>query len=352
MNPSLFPNLSSFPKTRFQGSKFKLLDWIWQELSELPFQTCLDAFGGTASVAYRLKQEGKQVTYNDFLLFNFYIGKAFIENNHEQLSHAELERLLAEPSSSNYPRFIQETFKDIYFTEEENAWLDRILANFSTLKSPNTFALAFFALCQACLVKRPYNLFHRKNLYLRFAEVTRSFGNKASWDRPFEDWFRQFVAQANQAVFSNGLSHFAQNQDVFALDHSYDLVYLDPPYLSRRGVGVNYLDFYHFLEGMADYSNWATKIDYRSKNLRFKATAPLSPWTQKAEIEGAFEALFEKFRASILVVSYRSDGIPSTERLMELLKKYKPQVRLCSYGQYQYALSKNKQSQEILLIGL
>ena len=33
------------PKTRFQGSKYKLLEWIWSSLSGLRFKTVLDAFG-------------------------------------------------------------------------------------------------------------------------------------------------------------------------------------------------------------------------------------------------------------------------------------------------------------------
>ena len=57
--------MPKFPSTRYQGSKTKLVDWIWEQLAPLKFTTCLDAFGGTGSVAYRLKQAHKEVTYND-----------------------------------------------------------------------------------------------------------------------------------------------------------------------------------------------------------------------------------------------------------------------------------------------
>ena len=65
------PTVAKFPTTRYQGSKLKFIDWIWDCIKDIPFQTVLDAFGGTGCVAYRLKQEGKTVTYNDLLL----IGK-------------------------------------------------------------------------------------------------------------------------------------------------------------------------------------------------------------------------------------------------------------------------------------
>ena len=32
------------PSTRYQGSKQKLLPWIWGNLSKIPFHTVLDAF--------------------------------------------------------------------------------------------------------------------------------------------------------------------------------------------------------------------------------------------------------------------------------------------------------------------
>jgi adenine-specific DNA-methyltransferase len=72
-------------------------------------------------------------------------------------------------------------------------------------------------------VKRPFNLFHRKNLYLRFANVERSFGNKASWDTPFPVLFRKFVNEVNALVYDNGLDNRALNRDIFDVKGTYDL---------------------------------------------------------------------------------------------------------------------------------
>ena len=247
---ALFPNhAETFPSTRYQGSKAKIVDWIWAEISRLKFKTCLDAFGGTGAIAYRFKQAGKRVTYNDLLRFNYYFGLALIENAEIRLSLKEIDWLLRKHAGLSYPRFIQNTFQDIYFTDEENQWLDRTITNIRHLENPYKFALAFFALCQACIIKRPYNLFHRKNLYIRLAEVDRSFGNKTTWDKPFEEWFRIFIEEANHAAFDNGQKNRALNCDALEVAGEYDLVYIDTPYISKSGVGVDYLDFYHFLEG-------------------------------------------------------------------------------------------------------
>lgn len=348
---SLFPNLTAqFPSTRYQGSKFKLADWIWEQIGHYDFSTCLDAFGGTGAVAYRLKQAGKTVTYNDLLRFNYQIGKALIENSQTRLKPEEVDVLLQPHSDYSYPRFIQDTFHDIYFTDSENAWLDQTAANLRSLSNPYQNALAFFALCQSCIVKRPYNLFHRRNLYVRFAEVDRSFGNKTSWDKPFEDWFRYFVQEANAAIFDNGCQNVALNCDAIEVKGDFDLVYIDPPYISRKGVAVDYLEFYHFLEGLAAYEQWEHEVDYRTKHRRWKRKK--NRWTDKKQIYTAFNELFERYSNSIIVVSYRSDGTPAVHELAALLRRFKRTVEIHDYGQYQYALSKNTKSAEVLLIGL
>lgn len=337
-----------FPSTRFQGSKLKIVDWIWEAIKDIDFDTAIDAFGGTGSVGYMLKTKGKEVTYNDILKFNWCIGTALIENSEVILSKQDADFLLTRHNGIQYPTFIYDTFKNVYFTDEENRWIDVVATNISLLNDPYKKALAYFALFQSCIIKRPYNLFHRKNLYIRFSDVERNFGNKTTWDTPFEVHFRQFVHEANQAVFSNGRQNTALNLDVFDIEGNFDLVYIDTPYISQKGVGVDYLGFYHFLEGLVNYDKWSEMIDYGTKHRTLKRTD--SVWTDKNRIRVAFDKLFNKFKDSILVVSYRSDGIPSITELAALLKKYKSEVEELKRKDYKYVLSTN-QSEEVLLIG-
>jgi adenine-specific DNA-methyltransferase len=296
-----------------------------------------------------LKQAGKQVSYNDLLRFSYYVGLALIENSQVRLSADEVAWLLRRHPDIAYPSFVQDNFQDIYFTAEENTWIDQTITNIRQLADPYKLALAFFALCQACIIKRPYNLFHRKNLYIRLAQVERSFGNKTTWDRPFEEWFCDFVAEANQAVFDNGRTNRALNFEAYQVPGEYDLVYIDTPYISKRGVGVDYRGFYHFLEGLTMYDEWAQHIDHKSKHRRLKPRP--NKWTDKKQIHTAFDRLFQRHKNSIIVVSYRSDGIPSEPELVSLLERYKSNVRVEYSGQYKYVLSTNSHQKEMLLIG-
>lgn len=348
MQKCLLGDSSVPPSTRYQGSKQKLAGWIWDCLADLEFDTVLDAFGGTGSVSYCFKTQGKVVTYNDYLRFNHQVGTALIENSTVRLSRETVDGLLQRQSVIAYDDFISRTFHDIYFTDAENIWLDTVVQNIRTLADRYERALAFYALFQSCIAKRPYNLFHRKNLYMRTSDVRRSFGNKATWDKPFDEHFRFFVAEANKAVFDSGAGCRAICHDALELPGKYDLVYIDTPYLNGRGVGVDYFDFYHFLEGIVDYPNWEARIDYQRKHRPLQRKP--CPWTKPGQARDAFEKLFDRFRDSILAVSYRSDGIPSETELQELLAAIKPNVKRFDFGQYQYVLSTNSNSQEILLV--
>jgi len=352
---SLFPSKKTkpfnypFPSTRYQGSKRKLVDWIWENVSQLEFNTVLDVFGGTGAVSHLFKNAGKQVIYNDVLSFNHTIGQALIENSDQRLSEQDIETLINIRKDIIYPNFIETNFENIYFTSEENRWLDCIVYHINhLLNNPYKQAIARFALFQSCIIKRPYNLFHRANLYMRTSDVKRNFGNKTTWDTPFEMHFRQFVNEANQAIFDNGQKNQAIQGDALDTPTDIDLVYLDPPYLNQKGVGVDYRDFYHFLEGLMNYQQWGNEIDYDSKHRRLQRQTSI--WNKPTTIYDAFEKVIEHHQNSILVISYRDDGIPSRTELMTLLNKFKSKVYSASQHK-KYVLS-HKRSKELLLIGI
>lgn len=337
-----------FPTTRYQGSKLKISDWIWDNINGIQFETVLDAFGGTGCVSHMLKAKSKQVTYNDILRFNYYIGKALIENNSTYLTDEDVNKILTKNSDVNYQTIIEDNFADIYFKSNENQWLDIVACNIYQMEDNYKKAIAYFALFQSCIIKRPFNLFHRKNLYIRTADVERNFGNAATWETPFDVCFKKFVKEANNAIFDNGKNNIAINKDVFDIKGNYDLVYIDTPYISKKGATVNYHDFYHFLEGLVDYPNWINRIDLKSKHKKLKSIK--SVWNDKNKITDAFDKLFDKYKDSVIVVSYRADGIPSIEELEQILSKYKKEIVEVIKTSYKYVLS-HKESHEILLIG-
>lgn len=345
--PGPFHELS-FPPTRYQGSKRKIARAIVQALAPFDYHTVLDAFGGSGAVAYAFKQAGKAVTYNDLLEFNRQIGLALIENTAVRWSPMDAANLGRRRRGVVYGDFIARTFEGIYYTTEENHWLDRAVANVRAIADRFQRAVAWFALFQAAIAKRPYNLFHRRNLYMRLSDVPRSFGNKSSWDRGFDEHVALFASQASAAVFDSGVPCRAIRGDVLQLAGDFDLVYIDPPYINRNGVGVDYRDFYHFLEGMVRYEDWPGGIDRDSKHLRLARLA--DPWSDPRACHGLYRTLFDRFRGAVLAVSYRSDGIPSITELKNMLRTVKKKVRVISGPRQPYALSTRRDTRQVLLV--
>jgi adenine-specific DNA-methyltransferase len=357
-------DFKSFPSTRYQGSKRKLLPWLYKHIQNLKFNSALDIFGGTATVSYLFKKMGKRVTFNDYLRFNYLTGKALIENENISLNESDISFLITKHRTITYKTFVQDTFQDIYFTDEENAWIDRFLTNWTNLSNiyadddakQYKRAISFYAFSQSALKKRPFNLFHRANLYLRLSNINRSFGNKTSWEGSFEHYFKEFSAGANKAIFSNKKKNVALNVRVseFVSKTRYDLVYVDPPYVRKEASGsdVDYLNFYHFLEGAIDYDDWGNRINYNLKNLRIEDKEP-NEWTSTLRNSDAFAKLFSSVKSSIVVVSYKEPGIPCRKELIGILRKYKNKVISIPGLEYKYALNKNNGfHKEYLLIGI
>ena len=346
------PNVD-YVTTRYVGSKRRLSRWIVEQTRGLRFRRVLDAFGGTGSVSYAFKRLGKEVTYNDFLLSNYQTGLALIENPTHTLSEEDISWVVKRHKQIDYPQFIGETFGGIYYTDSENSWLDTAITNITKLENRYKKALAYHALFQSCLVKRPFNLFHRRNLYLRLADVKRNFRNDVTWARSFQFMFRKFAREANSHVFDNGRDNFALNFDVFEIPRrKYDLVYVDSPYVSQgqtKGDRFDYYSCYHFLEGMSDYGNWWARIDYDTPNRRLLPNGHASWGTHEDRVTDDFDRLFCKFQDSILVVSYRSPGIPSVSTLRRLLAQYKRNVKVRT-RRYKYVLSTKPRTCECLLI--
>lgn len=339
--------IAHFPRTRYQGSKRKLLPALADEFARLEFDTALDAFGGTGAVAYLLKSMGKAVTYNDAYRFNHVVGRALIANNATRLEPDVASALTRAAPDRTYDDVVARTFDGVFFPRRENRWIDRVVQNIDALAPGFRRDIARYALFQACLAKRPYNLFHRANLAMRTRDVPRSFGNKTTWETPFATHFLRAVDEANAAVFSNGRRNRATRRDAAATDGAADLVYIDPPYVNARGGGVDYLDYYHFLEGLCRYDAWPGLVDASRKHRPIRH-AP-SRWCDPTRIEDAFDDLFARCDAAHLVVSYRSEGTPSIPALRRLLRRHGRRVRTATRA-YRYALSPNARVREALLV--
>jgi adenine-specific DNA-methyltransferase len=327
------------------------LDWIFENIKSIEFKTVLDAFGGTASTSLLFKAMGKDVTYHDAFTFNKYVAETVLGDK-LSVSRAQFLRFLSEVKPMN--GFIAKTFQNCYYTEPENQWLDGCADKiFSAVLSNQQKALYLYTLFQACLQKRPFNLFHRVNLNLRLNRtVKRNFGNYTTWQRSFTELMLRSYDELSASLWKGrGDIKILEPSNVAEIKSGFDLVYLDPPYISRidRYNEDDYWKKYHFLEGLSQYRQWTEMIDKESSLKCMPIPEIFRGWNHRTSFAKQLYAVIRKHKKSIVVLSYVSDAVPSEDSIAKLFRGLFREVSVHS-KEHAHALAKKKK-RELLFIG-
>lgn len=306
--------LENFPGTRYMGSKYRVLPFILGTLKDIKYDSVLDAFSGSTCVSYMFKQQGKRVVSNDFMQFTYHFANALIENNNVVLTEDDKKFLLS--TNKKAGSFIADTFSGLYFTDEENHFLDVARANIELLKNKYKKSLALAALSRACMKRRARGIFTFTG--------DRYDDGRRDMQIGLKQHFIENIDAFNKAVFDNAQENLAFGLDVFDLDVDVDLVYLDPPYFTPNSDN-DYSRRYHFVEGLV--RQWqGVEIQYDTVTKKFKRYD--TPFYSKDMIYEAFEKMFEKFKKQIIVLSYSSNSVPDKSELVNLLKKHKRHVKV------------------------
>ena len=161
------------------------------------------------------------------------------------------------------------------------------------------------ALMRACLKKRPRGVF----------TYTGDRYNDGRRDLmiPFEQQFMEGIDAVNAAVFDNGKKNLAVHGDAMEVPGEIpDLIYLDPPYYTPLSDN-EYVRRYHFVEGLA--RDWkGVEIQEHTQTKKFKSYP--TPFSSRNGAAEAFDKLFEKYKDSILIVSYSSNSCMYAMHLM------------------------------------
>lgn len=336
--------IAQFPQLRFMGSKFRLLPWLHKIVSGLKFETAVDAFSGSSCVGYLFKAMGKQVLANDFLNFSATIARAIIENPGTRLSEAKVKALLR--FDPRRKRFIENTFKEIFFTIEDLRFLDCVSWNIRGLEDPYERALAVSALMRSCVKRQPRGVFTVAGDPEHYKDGRRDL------QLSLMEHFVEQVGVYNRAVFDNARANRAVCGDVFTLDaKGADLVYMDPPYVPRADDNC-YIKRYHFLEGLSCYWEGMT---VSSESQVKKLPKRFTPFSYRRMALDAFDRMFRQFADSVLVLSYSSNAYPDLPELVQLMRRYKSRVEVYSrdhrYHFGTHSAVKRSLVQEFLVVG-
>jgi adenine-specific DNA-methyltransferase len=312
--------------TNYIGSKQKLVDWIWKHTPE-GVGTVLDAFSGSAVVAYMYKTKGLQVIANDRLRYCHHAAKAIIENNSVRLSEDEIEALLADNAKAG--SFVQDNFKGIFFAKGVHALIDTIRANCDKLSGFKK-DIALFGLGKTCM--------SGKGGFGHFSSST-DYGRRQDTPDEFKDRLRKNLQRINALVFDNDKENKAYRQDINDLlpKAKADLAYFDPPYATEFST-TNYERAYHFVEGLMTY--W--------EGLEIKADTKVKYYEtdHKTVTKANASEFFQTFLGNAKhiphwLISYRDHAYPNEQELKRIIGSFGKQSRMKSKDHHYAITSKH-----------
>lgn len=307
-----------FPDPQYLGAKHTHLAWI-RKFVPKDVNCAIDAFSGSQSVAFLLKQIGVKTITNDFLNFNHQIGVALIQNNNEKLSQEDIELLFKDSDKKSDFTLMESVFTGIFFEKEEARFLDNFRGNIPLLKSKTKQALALAVMNRSLTRKVTMGHFGHTQA-LKYANDPERIKRNRSLIRPLKDIFIELVSKYNDAVFDNNKENLSYNENILDLLpklKNIDLAYFDPPYCDSH---ADYQSFYHLLETFTEY--WEDK-QFINTIKRYDPQR-FSGFDKKKDVISSFEKLFELSKEiPNWLISYNDRSFPSVEDLAKIISKYK-----------------------------
>lgn len=281
------------------GSKLKLKDWIFEEISKRTDDTYTkfaDLFAGSCIMTHEALEKKYECISNDLETYSYVIMNGLKCPFSDKLQNI-IETLDALDTYS--PGFVTMTYSPrgdrMYFTEENAMRIDtiretieRMVDNIST--DEYNFLLASL-LTSADTVK---------NTSVVYGAYLKKFKKTALK--------RMIFAPLHKRSTTVALETF--NEDATELGIQTDIAYVDPPYNSRQ-YGANYFVLNQILSPK-EIGNGVTGLPEYKK----------SSFCRKQEVATSFCNMLKNVSARLFVISYSSESLLSKEEMVTLLSRH------------------------------
>lgn len=307
-----------FPEPQYLGAKYVHRGWIAKFIPQ-HVHTVLDAFGGSQSIAYMMKQLGKRTLTNDFMSFNNHIGKSLIENSNVILTTNDVDLLFSDNCSPEEYNLMESLFADLFFTHEEAKIADVFRSNISRLDHPLKKSLAYTVMCRSMTRKVTMGHFAHTQA-LNYAANPDRIKRNRSLIRPLKELFMELLPLYNAAIFDNHEKNLSFNENILDLLpqlKGVDLVYFDPPYCNSH---ADYQSFYHLLETFVEY--WKDK-EFVNGTKRYHPKR-YSGFDKNSEAISNLRRMFElSVEIPLWIVSYNDRSYPDINTMIEMITPYR-----------------------------
>ena len=280
---------------RYLGSKTKLLSFIHETIDKenISFDSFLDLFAGTGSVAESFNDGQHKIIVNDILECNRCAYNAFFGN--QRINEVKLLKLISEFNnlSDLNENYFSDNFSDTFFSRSNCIKIGNIRERIDVLyrsKEINEREKDYLITSLIYAMDHIANTVGHYDAFRRGGDLTKQLTLLPLDVPPVENNKRNDIYKED----SNKL-----------VKHVYcDLVYIDPPYNSRQ-----YCDAYHLLENVASWKKpkvfgTARKMDRSALKSRYcENSAPR-----------VFDRLIKDLNCKFIIVSYNNMGLKGAGR--------------------------------------
>ena len=279
------------------GSKFKLKEWIFDEISKRTDSTYThfsDLFSGSCVMTLEALNRGYKVASNDLEAYSHIIASGlrcpYTSELEQIINNLDTEKIQIEG-------FITNTYSPkggrMFFTEENAIKIDTVRLLIEKLK--DTVSSDEYNFLLASLLTSADTV---KNTSVVYAAFLKNFKKTALRTMVLSPLHTRGT-KADLETFIGDATKF---------DTPTDIAYIDPPYNSRQ-YGANYFVLNQIITpkesrgvtGVADYNK--------------------SSFCSKREVAASFANLVQNVNARVFVISYSSESLLTKEEMVEILSK-------------------------------
>lgn len=302
------------------GSKFSILSYIDEVIEDFTKTqkeiVFCDIFAGTGVVSKYFKEKGYNIISNDIEYFSYVILKGLIENSDElkfeKLSKKHIDPFVCLNGLHGKRGFIYKNytlegtkkseFKRNYFTSENARKIDAIRIKIEKWYKKSLITDGEYFYLLACLLEAADKIANTASVYEAFLKNTKRSAEKVIVIKPLELIFKNKKYEIYNENSRNLISKIKG-----------DILYLDPPYNTRR-----YDTNYHMLETIALYDNPKIK---GVTGIRVEDTKK-SNYCMKNKALLELEELIKNANFKYILLSYNDEGIISIDDIEKMMKKY------------------------------
>lgn len=302
------------------GSKYSILNYIDEVIQDFVKQkkniTFCDIFAGTGVVSKYFKNKGYNIIANDIQYFSYVIVKGLLENSEdikfEKLSKKNIDPFIYLNNLHGKKGYIyknyslggtkRKEYKRQYFSDDNAKKIDACRIKIEKWKTKKLIDDNEYYYLLACLIEAADKVANTASVYEAFLKDLKPSAKKSLTIKRLE------LINKNKKY-----DIYNENSKDLIRKIKGDILYLDPPYNSRK-----YDTNYHILETIALYDNpkIAGKTGIRIDDSK-KSNYCIK---NKAAIE--LEDLIKNAKFKYILLSYNDEGIITIDEIERIMKKY------------------------------